>query len=179
MGIDAEIGEDGLSELRPSWPYQRGYAAVGLHHPKDPANVGGTLRAAWVYGAGLVAIAGPRGRANDGIRHGANTPAAWKHLPVMVGDDLHALIPFDCIPVAVDLVDGAVPLPSFQHPQRAFYVFGPEDGTLGTSVLDWCKLRVMVPTRMCMNLAATVNVVLYDRIAKAMRAARKIEDEAA
>ena len=83
------------------------------------------------------------------------------------GEDLHALIPFDAVPVAVDLVDDAVELPVFQHPQRAFYVFGPEDGTLGASVLNWCRHRVMVPTRTCMNLAATVNVILYDRLAKA------------
>lgn len=155
------------------WPYQRGYSAIGLLRPKDKANIGGVLRAAWCHGASLVAIAGARGAANDGIRHSANTPSAWKHIPVLTGDDLHALIPFDCVAIAVDLVDGAVPLPSYQHPARAFYVFGPEDGTLGESTLSWCRDRVMVPTRMCMNLAATVNVVLYDRISKAMKSARK------
>lgn len=155
-----------------SWPYMRGYAAIGLHRPKDAHNIGGVLRAAFAHGASLVAIAGQRGRANDGIRHSANTPSAWKHLPVITGNCLHSLIPFDCIPVAVDLVEDAMPLPSYQHPPRAFYIFGPEDGTLGESVLAWCPHRVMVPTRVCMNLAATVNVVLYDRIAKAARAAR-------
>jgi tRNA(Leu) C34 or U34 (ribose-2'-O)-methylase TrmL len=164
--------------MSPAWTSQRGFAAIGLHRPKDRANVGGALRAAFAHGASIVAIAAPRGHANEGIRHGANTPAAWKHLPVLVGDDLHAMIPFDCITVAVDLVEDAIPLPSFQHPTRAFYVFGPEDGTLGTSVLDWCARRVMVPTRICMNLAATVNVVLYDRVAKAMRFARGAHDQA-
>jgi tRNA(Leu) C34 or U34 (ribose-2'-O)-methylase TrmL len=156
--------------LNRSWPYQRGYAAIGLHHPKDAANVGGTMRAAYAYGAQMVAIAGAR---NNSVRHGTNTPQAWKHLPTFITDDLHSQIPYDCIPVAVDLVPDAVPLPSYQHPARAFYIFGPEDGTLGKSVLDWCPQRVMVPTRMCMNLAATVNVVLYDRVSKAMRSARK------
>jgi tRNA(Leu) C34 or U34 (ribose-2'-O)-methylase TrmL len=151
------------------WPYQRGYAAIGLHHPKDKANVGGAMRAAYAYGAQMLAVAGAR---NDSVRHATNTPAAWKHMPTFVTDDLHGMIPFDCIPVAVDLVPDAVPLPSYQHPARAFYIFGPEDGTLGKAVLDWCPQRVMVPTRMCMNLAATVNVVLYDRISKAMRSAR-------
>jgi len=153
------------------WPYQRGYAAIGLYHPKDKANVGGAMRAAYAYGAQMLAVEGAR---NDSVRHATNTPAAWKHMPTFVTDDLHGVIPFDCIPVAVDLVDGAIPLPSYQHPARAFYVFGPEDGTLGKAVLDWCPQRVMVPTRMCMNLAATVNVILYDRIAKAMRSARPI-----
>lgn len=161
-------------QTRP-WPYQRGFAAVGLWHPKDKANVGGTLRAAYCYGAQLVAVEGAR---NDSVRHGTNTFRAWRHIPTLLVDSLRHAIPFDCIPVAVDLIEGAVPLPSYQHPARAFYVFGPEDGTLGRAVLDWCPHRVMVPTRECMNLAATVNVVLYDRVAKAMRSARKMEDAA-
>jgi len=35
---------------------------------------------------------------------------------------------------------------------------------------------VMVPTRECMNLAAAVNVVLYDRLAKADRMERGIRN---
>lgn len=165
-----------MHELAREFPFQRGYAAVGLHHPKDKANVGGAMRAAYAYGAQMMAVAGCR---NDALLHASNTPRAWKHLPTFVAADLRELIPYDCIPVAVDLVPDAVPLPSYQHPQRAFYIFGPEDGTLGKAVLDWCPHRVMIPTRMCMNLAATVNVVLYDRISKAMRAARKQTAEAA
>ncbi len=45
-------------------------------------------------------------------------------------------------------------------------MFGPEDGTLGDDVLSWCRDVIYVPTRYCMNLAATVNVVLYDRMQK-------------
>jgi tRNA(Leu) C34 or U34 (ribose-2'-O)-methylase TrmL len=148
----------------------RGFAAIGLVRPKCHENVGSVLRAAFCYDAAMVAIQGDR----SFIRSRLDTGKAWRHIPVLRGDDLHALIPFDAVPVAVDLVDGAVSLPAFQHPQRAFYVFGPEDGTLGKAVLAWCAHRVSVPTRMCMNLAATVNVVLYDRMAKADRVARGI-----
>lgn len=140
----------------------QGFAAVGLVRPKNIANVGAVLRAAHCYGAALVAIQGER----TPVRSVLDTPKAWKHLPVLRGDDLRSMVPFGAVPVAVDFVDGAVPLPDFQHPKRAFYVFGPEDGTLGRSVLDWCPRRVMVPTRQCMNLAAAVNVLLYDRLAK-------------
>lgn len=140
----------------------RGFSAVGLVRPKDAANVGSVLRAAWCYGAAMVAIEGDR----SPVRACTDTPKAWRHLPVLRGADLHEMIPFDTIPVAVDLVDGAVPLPAYAHPERAFYVFGPEDGTLGARHLEWCAHRIMVPTRDCMNLAATVNVILYDRLAK-------------
>ena len=153
-----------------SFPFQRGFAAVGLHHCKTGYNIGGAMRAAYCYGAKMVAISG--GRCSD-VRHHSDTPQAWRHVPTLRVEDLREVIPYDCVPVAVDLVEGAVSLSAYQHPQRAFYVFGPEDGTLGDKVLSWCRDRVSVPTIGCMNLAATVNVVLYDRVAKAERFARR------
>ena len=90
-------------------------------------------------------------------------------MPVIRGDNLRDMVPYGAVPIAVDLVDDAIPLPQFIHPHAAFYVFGPEDGTLGKAQLEWCKFKVMVPTRSCMNLAATVNVILYDRLAKQAR----------
>lgn len=68
--------------------------------------------------------------------------------------------------VAIELVEGAIPLPDFSHPANAMYVFGPEDGTIEQLILDQCDHVVYIPTIGCMNLAATVNVVLYDRLAK-------------
>lgn len=152
----------------------RGFAAVGLVRPKNIHNVGGVMRAAHCFGAAMVAIQGDR----TPVTSSQDTTKAWRHTPVLRGGDLFALCPFDTIPVAVELVSDAFELPAFQHPDRAFYIFGPEDGTLGGVVLDRCKLRVMVPTRFCMNLAATVNVVLYDRAAKAMRQQRGIRNSA-
>ena len=139
----------------------RGFAAVGLHRPKDALNVGEALRACGCYGAAMLCVSGTRYR-----RAKTDTQAAHRHLPLIECDDLAAVIPFGATCVAVDLVDGAIALPDYKHPESAFYVFGPEDGTLRDDVLVWCKERVMVPTKFCMNLAATVNVVLYDRRAK-------------
>ena len=68
--------------------------------------------------------------------------------------------------VAIELVENACPLPDFRHPQDALYVFGPEDGNLPQDIVDAAHEVVYVPTVGCMNLAATVNVVLYDRMAK-------------
>lgn len=146
----------------------RGFAAIGLVRPKAVENVGAVLRAAFCYDVAMVAIQGDR----TPVKSHLDTAKAWRHIPVIRGESLHEMVPFDAVPIAVDLVDDAVSLPAFQHPQRAFYVFGPEDGTLGKSTLDWCAHRVMVPTRACMNLAATVNVILYDRLAKADRMER-------
>ena len=144
----------------------RGYAAIGLHQPKDPLNVGEALRAAGCYGAAMLAASGKRYQ-----RSRTDTQKAYKHMPLFQCDDLRLLVPFDCVPVAVDLIEGAQSLVDYKHPERAFYIFGPEDGTLGADVLKWCRDVVYVPTKHCMNLAATVNVVLYDRASKTREAA--------
>ena len=138
-----------------------GYAAIGLYHPKTPENVGGALRASQCYGASMIAVAGKRFE-----RASTDTFKTWRHMPVLEVDDLKLVVPYDCVPVAVDLIPGAQNLMDYKHPERAIYIFGPEDGTLGDKILSWCRDVVYVPTNGCMNLAATVNVVLYDRAAK-------------
>lgn len=144
----------------------RGYACIGLDNPKSSINVGAVLRAAGCYAAGFVAIGGERPR--RWMKHSipTDTQKAHRHMPVLMADRLYDLIPFNCVPIAVDLIDGATPLPEYTHPERAFYIFGAEDATLGARVTDWCRDMVYVPTTHCMNLAATVNVVLYDRLCK-------------
>lgn len=99
-------------------------------------------------------------------RSATDTQAAYRHIPLIHVDSLRDAIPFDCVPIAVDLIPGARVLGDYVHPERAFYIFGPEDGTLGKSITEWCRDVVYVPTKFCMNLAATVNVVLYDRMVK-------------
>ena len=87
-------------------------------------------------------------------------------MPLLQVDDIMKCVPYDCVPVAVDLVDGAEDLREFKHPERAYYIFGAENQTLGDEVLRHCKHKVFIPTKHCMNLASTVNVVLYDRLLK-------------
>lgn len=137
-----------------------GFACIGLYKPKTPENVGSVLRAAHCYGASHVSIEGGRGKF---LNHATNTPAAHRHMPTFLVDDLLDCIPHDTQVVVVDLIEGATPLPNFIHPKRALYLFGPEDGTLGRKHTDRAQHVVYIPTRDCMNLAATVNVVLYDR----------------
>lgn len=79
-------------------------------------------------------------------------------------------VPTGCTPVLVDLIEGATSLPDYVHPERAFYIFGPEDGTLDPARFAAVKEVIYVPTQGCMNLAASVNVILYDRLAKRLRA---------
>jgi tRNA(Leu) C34 or U34 (ribose-2'-O)-methylase TrmL len=138
-----------------------GYAAIGLHNPRDRRNVGAVLRAAYCFEAALVAVSGRRYKVQR-----TDTASTHVHLPLLQIDDLRLAVPYDCVPVAVERRADALPLPTYQHPRNAFYVFGPEDGDLGKSVLSWCRDVVYIPTAHSLNLAAAVNIVLYDRTAK-------------
>lgn len=142
----------------------RGYSCIGLDNPKTDVNVGSALRACGVYEAAFIAATGKRFKTacTDTMKH-------YRHIPFLRPDNLQSVIPYDCVPVAIDFIEGAIPLPEYTHPERAFYIFGAEDATLGDRVLSWCRDTVYVPTNGCMNLAATVNVVLYDRLAKQQR----------
>lgn len=146
--------------------HMRGFSCIGLYRPKMPENVGSVMRAAHCYGVAQVSIEGAR---NDALAHCTNTPASQRHMPTHLVDDILATVPFDVDVVVVDLIPGAVALPAFQHPKRAFYIFGPEDGAVDKRHIERAKHVVYVPTRNCMNLAACVNVVLYDRMAKSLR----------
>lgn len=144
----------------------RGYACIGLDNPKSSLNVGSVLRAAGCYGSAFVAIGGQRPERYMKHAIPTDTQRAYRHMPVMRTEDLRLVMPYDCVPVAVDLIEGAEPLTHYVHPERAFYIFGAEDATLGARITDWCRDVVYVPTAHCMNLAACVNVVLYDRACK-------------
>jgi tRNA(Leu) C34 or U34 (ribose-2'-O)-methylase TrmL len=143
---------------------KRGYACVGLYKPKDNHNVGGVLRAAGCYDIAMVAASGKRYK-----RHSSDTMAAHRHLPLIQTEDLLDVIPFDCVPVAIEILPGSKSLIDYTHPERAFYIFGPEDNSVPAKILEKCRDKVSIPTVRCMNLAATVNVVLYDRLAKELR----------
>ncbi|MBF0502708.1 MAG: RNA methyltransferase [Candidatus Riflebacteria bacterium] len=139
----------------------RGYACIGLDNPHKPENIGAALRAAGCFGVSMVAISGARFR-----KQSTDVFHDYRRIPLLRVNDLQSVVPFHCVPVAIELVDGATPLHEYEHPAQAFYVFGGEDATLGKRVLEWCRDVVKIPTRGCLNLGACVNVVLYDRLQK-------------
>jgi len=137
---------------------------IALDRPKCGENVGGIMRAARVYGAAMIVVGGARyGKLKNAA---TDTMKAWRHMPVVEVAEVFDALPHDCVPVACELLPDARPLPKYKHPERAFYIFGAEDATLGERILSRCRDVIVIPTERCMNLAATVNVVLYDRMAK-------------
>jgi tRNA(Leu) C34 or U34 (ribose-2'-O)-methylase TrmL len=160
--------------------------AIALIDPKYSHNVGAAVRAASCFGVGQVWYTGervsltptggrrlPREERMRGykdvelrqVEPGGTSPTGKGRGPG------HARV-FDAfarsgaVPVAVELRRGAELLPAFEHPERALYVFGPEDGNLTSAVLARCHRVVAIPTRHCVNLAAAVYLVLYDRMVK-------------
>ena len=123
------------------------------------------MRAAGCYQAHAVRYTGVRFARS--AKYHTDTKDIKSKISLTHVDDLLADLPSDMQVVCVELVAGAIPLPAFVHPERAIYIFGPEDGSIPQEMIDQASHVVYIPTIGCMNLAATVNVLLYDRLAKA------------
>jgi tRNA(Leu) C34 or U34 (ribose-2'-O)-methylase TrmL len=141
-------------------------ACIGLINPKSPENVGMVMRAAGCYAADKVFYTGER--FNRARKFFTDTKNIHEKIPLCATGDLLTTVPSETKIIGIELIEGATPLVHFDHPERAYYIFGPEDGSLNQATLDACDHVVYIPTIGCMNLAATVNVVLYDRLAKAV-----------
>lgn len=142
----------------------RGYFAIGVERPKNEDNIGTLLRSAVCFDAAFMFTVGRRFP-----RQASDTLRSWRHTPIMEYDnvaDWHAHIPYDCVPVGVEISDRARPLETFVHPERAIYILGPEDGSLSREAQLACAHVVQIETRYCLNLAVAGSVLLYDRHAK-------------
>lgn len=137
---------------------------IGLTNPKSPTNVGAVMRAAGCFQANYVAYTGER--FDRAIRFNTDTQDASLNIPLAAVDALPASAAENADIVCVELVEGATPLTEYHHPPNAFYIFGPEDGSISQKVIDQADAVIYIPTQGCLNLAATVNIVLYDRLAK-------------
>ncbi len=147
--------------------------AIVLVDPKFPHNVGAAVRAASCYGLGQVWFTGDRVHLVGERRF--RLPREERMRGYQDVELRHSDQPFDAfdataVPVAVELRRNAEPLITFDHPDHAVYVFGPEDGFLDRAVLGLCHRFVVIPTRHCTNLSAAVYTVLYDRHAKRVTA---------
>lgn len=150
--------------------------ATYLINPKNPYNVGAALRATAIFGGDGCFWSG--GRVNRAVA-AKQSRIGKRRLPreermraygkVIWGEDEAAfdrLVEEGLVPVAVEVDPTFESLPDFVHPERALYVFGPEDGSIPKGTLHACHRFVRIPALGCLNLAAAVNVVLYDRAVK-------------
>ena len=146
---------------------------IGLIDPKSPSNVGAVMRAAGCYSADAVYYTGLR--YDRAARFNTDTKQMTDKIPLENVEDFVSLKTHKRKLICVDLIEGAIPLPEFEHPEQAVYVFGPEDSSVNQALVDAADAVVYMPTKGCMNLAASVNVLLYDRAAKS--SATRLGDE--
>ena len=143
-------------------------SCIGLLNPKSPENVASVLRAAGNYRVNSVFYTGtryPRAARLNPCTVDMSRKVS-KDIAITGVEHLIDDTPDDLDIVCIEFAENAIALPAYQHPHDALYIFGPEDGTISQNIIDRADAVVYVPTVGCMNLAATVNVVLYDRLAK-------------
>ena len=147
---------------------QNAHVYIGLINPKSPENVGSVMRAAGNFNIDQVFYSGsryPRAlRLNPGVMNTGRK--VGQDISLNSAENIFSAAASDMRLVCVEFAENAIALPDYHHPQNAMYIFGPEDGSITQDVIDKADDVVYVPTTGCMNLAATVNVVLYDRLSK-------------
>jgi tRNA(Leu) C34 or U34 (ribose-2'-O)-methylase TrmL len=145
--------------------------AVFLHNPKYAHNVGAAVRACSCFGVEQLWWSG--NRIDDDFELTNRLPREERMKGYKSVDMVRSERPFEHFPnasiIGIELKEGAEPLHHFEHPEEAVYVFGPEDGSLTKGVRVRCHRFVVIPSHHCLNLAAAINVVLYDRRAKRIR----------
>jgi tRNA G18 (ribose-2'-O)-methylase SpoU len=140
----------------------RGYFGIGVESISKSVNLGNLLRSAHAFGASFVFTLGADERA---LEMRSDTSRADSHLPVYHWGSLDEMqLPKGCSLVGIEILDGAVDLPSFPHPLRAAYVLGPERGVLSQNLVERCQHLVRIPTTFSLNVATAGAIVMYDRI---------------
>jgi tRNA(Leu) C34 or U34 (ribose-2'-O)-methylase TrmL len=144
-----------------------------LCEPKYAHNVGMVQRLASSYGFAQVWFTGDRMqidlRANPKKRRlpREERMRGYRDVELVQHDRPLDFFPEGVVPVAVEVRPRSEPLDRFVHPERAVYIFGPEDGSIPAPVLVKAHRFVVIPTRHCLNLATAVATVMWDRLLKA------------
>jgi len=141
----------------------RGYFGVGVEGISKPLNAGNLIRSAHAFGGSFAFFIAPN--VNLGAVRTSDTSDASGHMPVYTYDSVEAMqLPKDCTLVGIELTEDSIELPSFRHPLRAAYVFGPEMGSLSPALQAKCEYIVRIPTKFCINVGMAGVVTLYDRM---------------
>ena len=139
--------------------------AIVIIDPKYPHNVAAAIRACACFEVKSLVWTGNR-----------VDPAKYRRLPreermkgykqVDFRNDERPfeLLPKECAPVCVEVFDSSEPLTTFEHPENAVCVFGPEDGRVPQVIRRLCHRFVHIPAHFCLNLSAAINVVLAHRL---------------
>jgi tRNA C32,U32 (ribose-2'-O)-methylase TrmJ len=140
---------------------------VILDRVKYPHNLAAAIRACSCFGVESLIYTGSRFAFAAGERlPREERMRGYSDVTWLESERPFDLLPLGTVPVCVELMPSAMPLTHFVHPEKAAYVFGPEDGHVSQSFRGLCHLIVFIPAYHCLNLGAAMNVVLADRMMK-------------
>jgi tRNA G18 (ribose-2'-O)-methylase SpoU len=140
----------------------RGYFGIGVEGISKAFNVGNLFRTAHAFGASFVFTVDAHFRAREAK---SDTSRALGHVPFYDWPSIDDIaLPRGCQLVAVELVDNAVALPSFRHPQNAAYVLGRERGNVSDALMSRASHAIQIPTKFCLNVGIAGAIVMYDRL---------------
>ena len=138
-----------------------------LERPKYPQNLASAIRACACFGVQALIWTGDRFNLESMERTPRETRMkAYASVRVIRSERPFDLLPSGIVPVCVELLPCSTPLPAFEHPRDAAYIFGPEDGDVSQVFRRFCHQFVHIPSQHCLNLAAAMNVILYDQMCK-------------
>ncbi len=144
---------------------KRGYYGIGIFNSKTKENIGTLWRSALNLGADFIFTIGRRYKYEC-----TDTNKTWKSVPLynyQDFDDFKKHLPYDCKLVAVELNERARNLKNYIHPERCIYLLGAEDNGVPQYIIEECHDLIMIDSNLCMNVAVTGSIVMYDRIVKA------------
>lgn len=140
--------------------------AVVLTDPKWAHNVAGAIRSCSCFGISTLIWTGERVNPETMDRlPREERMKGYRDVYWEMNQRPFDLFP-DAIPVCIELVPNAENLVTFEHPENAVYIFGPEDGSVPQVFRRHCHRFLFIPSAHCLNLSTALAIVLYDRIAK-------------
>lgn len=146
---------------------KKGYCGIGIYNPRYYCNVGTLWRSAAIFGADFIFTVGEgRYKAEK-----ADVTNAHHHIPLFTFKSIEQLkdvLHPNCDIVIVELVNKAVMLSEFVHPDRAIYLLGSEDEGLPPHIIATSSnsKRIKLPGKISLNVATAGSIVLYDRVVK-------------
>ncbi|MDH5721844.1 MAG: RNA methyltransferase [Alphaproteobacteria bacterium] len=141
----------------------RGYFGIGVEGISKEQNVGTIVRSTHSFGGSFFFTIQPD--VDIKALRSSDTSDAFNHMPYyQYANPDELALPEDCTLVGIELTDESIVMPSFRHPLRAAYVFGPEMGSLSKETLKHCDHVVKIPMKFCVNVGVAAAITMYDRM---------------
>lgn len=142
---------------------KRGYYGIGIYQCKTSENIGTLWRSAQNFGADFIFTIGRRYK-----KQASDTTKATRHIPLFEYqsfEDFKNHLPNGCQIVCVEQTEGARNLKDSCHPESCAYLLGAEDYGIPENLMVGYQ-KVFIDTPMCLNVAVSGSIVMYDRQTK-------------